>query len=78
MHLHKAGYFTRWYAEQYASDGNKKNAFGGKMLPRRSGRQKKNATSGRAIAPPRRVSLAVNKNGFKRMLFSCPPRMVEL
>ena len=24
MHLHKAGYFTRWYAEQYASDGNKK------------------------------------------------------
>lgn len=27
---------------------------------------KKNATSGRAIAPPRRVSLAINKNGFKR------------
>ena len=34
--------------------------------PKAQRQTKKNATSGRAIAPPRRVSLAINKNGFKQ------------
>lgn len=56
---------TQTNPKQYASDGNKKR------LRRQNASEaqqwaKKNATSGRAIAPPRRVSLAINKNGFKR------------
>lgn len=77
MRLHKIDCFAPQYEKQYALGGHKKR-LRRQNAPKAQRQAKKNATSGRAIAPPRRVSLTINKNGFKRMLFSCPPRMVEL
>ncbi len=77
MHMHKHSGLPLLYGKQYMPDENKKR-LREQNVPEAQRQTKKNATSGRAIAPPRRVSLAINKNGFERKLFSCPPRMLEL
>lgn len=68
MRLHKSGFCIAVYKTVLCRMGIKKR-LRRQNAPKAQRQTKKNATSGRAIAPPRRVSLAINKNGFKRKSF---------
>ena len=77
MHMHKHSGLPLLYGKQYMPDENKKTPPGAKCPGGAAADKKERDIRPRYCTAPSRV-LAINKNGFERKLFSCPPRMLEL